>query len=156
MAGPDAVVIIRGGGAIANDLAWLNDYALARALCELPVPVLTGIGHERDSTILDEVANMKFDTPSKVAAGIKQVIKKRVQEAKDNFELLTSTAHRALNMAHGQLENVFVTVPRGRCSASRPGQAGNIGTGRKYSFGGFPDDSRCLKPVAQFDDRGQA
>ena len=112
VAGPDAVVIIRGGGAV-NDLAWLNDYALARTLCELPVPVLTGIGHERDSTILDEVANMKFDTPSKVAAGIEQVIKKRVQEAKDNFELLTSTAHRALNMAHGQLENVFVTVRAG-------------------------------------------
>lgn len=58
-----------GGGAV-NDLAWLNDYALARTICELPVPVLTGIGHERDSTIIDEVANMKFDTPSKVAAGI--------------------------------------------------------------------------------------
>jgi exodeoxyribonuclease VII large subunit len=108
-AGPDAVVIIRGGGAV-NDLAWLNDYALARALCELPVPVLTGIGHERDSTILDEVANLRFDTPSKVAAGIEQVIKKRVQEAKDNFDGLTAMAHRTLNATRGQLENTHVTV----------------------------------------------
>ncbi|MFZ4538541.1 exodeoxyribonuclease VII large subunit [Propionivibrio sp.] len=112
VAGPDAVVIIRGGGAV-NDLAWLNDYALARVICELPVPVLTGIGHERDSTILDEVANTRFDTPSKVAAGIEQVIKKRVQEAKDNFELMTSAAHRALNIARGQLENIHVTVRAG-------------------------------------------
>ncbi|MFZ4539557.1 exodeoxyribonuclease VII large subunit [Propionivibrio sp.] len=112
MEGPDAVVIIRGGGA-ANDLAWLNDYALARAICELTVPVLTGIGHERDSTILDEVANTSFDTPSKVAAGIEQIIKKRVQEAKDNFELRTSAAVRGLNSARGQLEKGMVIVHAG-------------------------------------------
>jgi exodeoxyribonuclease VII large subunit len=106
---PDAVVIIRGGGAV-NDLAWLNDYALARAICELSVPVLTGIGHERDSTLLDEVANSKFDTPSKVVAGIEQVIKKRVQEAKDNFERVKSAANRTLNVVRGQVENIHVTV----------------------------------------------
>ena len=65
---PDAIVIIRGGGAV-NDLAWLNDYELARFICLSSVPVLTGIGHERDSTILDEVAHQSFDTPSKVVAG---------------------------------------------------------------------------------------
>lgn len=110
--GPDAVVIIRGGGAV-NDLAWLNDYQLARAICELNIPVLTGIGHERDSTILDEVANMRFDTPSKVAAGIEQVIKRRVQEAKDNFKLLASSASRTLNSARIQLEKTHVTVRAG-------------------------------------------
>jgi exodeoxyribonuclease VII large subunit len=75
---PDAVVIIRGGGAV-NDLAWLNDYDLARLICDMSIPVFTGIGHERDSTILDEVANTKFDTPSKVISGIEQVIVKRGQ-----------------------------------------------------------------------------
>ncbi len=74
---PDAIVIIRGGGAV-NDMAWLNDYDLARLICDTPIPVLTGIGHERDSTVLDEVANLKFDTPSKVIAGIEQVIVKTV------------------------------------------------------------------------------
>jgi exodeoxyribonuclease VII large subunit len=53
---PDVVVFIRGGGAV-NDLAWLNDYSLARFICQLQVPVFTGIGHERDSTVLDEVAH---------------------------------------------------------------------------------------------------
>ena len=76
---PDAVVIIRGGGAV-NDLAWLNDYDLARLICDCPVPVLTGIDHERDSTLLDEVANMKFDTPSKVVVGIEQLIVRRAAE----------------------------------------------------------------------------
>lgn len=100
---PDAVVIIRGGGA-ANDLAWLNDYELARTLCTLKIPVLTGIGHERDNTILDEVANIRYDTPSKVVAGIEQVIKKRVEEAKVNFAFLTSESLRAVNAANVQIE----------------------------------------------------
>lgn len=88
---PDAVVIIRGGGAV-NDLAWLNDYDLARLICDLPIPVLTGIGHERDSTLLDEVANIKFDTPSKVIAGIEQVIARRAAEARASFEQIASLA----------------------------------------------------------------
>ncbi|RYF61309.1 MAG: exodeoxyribonuclease VII large subunit [Comamonadaceae bacterium] len=90
---PDAVVIIRGGGAI-NDMAWLNDYALVRTVCELEVPVLTGIGHERDNTVLDEVANIRFDTPSKVIAGIERLILQRAQEAKGLFDDLIRLATR--------------------------------------------------------------
>lgn len=90
---PDAVAVIRGGGAI-NDMAWLNDYALVRTVCELDVPVLTGIGHERDNTVLDEVANIRFDTPSKVIAGIERLILQRVQEAKGMFDDLIRQATR--------------------------------------------------------------
>ena len=92
---PDAVVIIRGGGAV-NDMAWLNDYGLTRLICDLPIPVLTGIGHERDSTVLDEVANLKFDTPSKVIAGIEQQIVKRVSDAKAYFEQIAKYASQGL------------------------------------------------------------
>ena len=53
---PDLIVIIRGGGAV-NDLAYLNDYALAALLCKRSVPVWAGIGHEKDRTILDEIAH---------------------------------------------------------------------------------------------------
>ncbi len=67
---PDLLVIIRGGGAV-GDLAYLNDYELAAMVAECPVPVWVGIGHERDTVILDEVAHTRFDTPSKVIAGIK-------------------------------------------------------------------------------------
>jgi hypothetical protein len=70
---PDAVVVIRDGGAV-NDLAWVNDCELARVICELPLPALTGIGHERDRALLDEVAHASYDTPSKVIAGIEQLI----------------------------------------------------------------------------------
>lgn len=92
---PDAVVVIRGGGPV-NDLAWLNDYALARWICECPVPVLCGIGHERDRTILDEVAHMSFDTPSKVIAGIKDRIVARTSAAADAYQKTMATVERIL------------------------------------------------------------
>ena len=95
---PDAVVIIRGGGAV-NDLAWLNDYDLARCICDLAIPVFTGIGHERDSTVLDEVAHSKFDTPSKVIAGIERVIRSRAQESKENFQQIARMAGHAATTA---------------------------------------------------------
>jgi exodeoxyribonuclease VII large subunit len=106
---PDAVVIIRGGGAV-NDLAWLNDYDLARYICDLPIPVFTGIGHERDSTVLDEVAHTKFDTPSKVIAGIEQTITKRTAEAKAYFEQVTTRAFRAVQSAKSVTVSLDATV----------------------------------------------
>lgn len=92
---PDALAVIRGGGA-TNDLAWLNEYELARCICELEVPVLTGIGHERDSTVLDEVAHTKFDTPSKVIAGIEQLIAQRSREAQAFFDGVSQRASRVV------------------------------------------------------------
>lgn len=106
---PDAVVIIRGGGAV-NDLAWLNDYDLARYICDLPIPVFAGIGHERDSTVLDEVAHTKFDTPSKVIAGIEQTIAKRTADAKAYFEQVTTRSFRAAQSAKAIAVSLDATV----------------------------------------------
>ncbi|WP_139558969.1 exodeoxyribonuclease VII large subunit [Methylotetracoccus oryzae] len=61
----DALAIIRGGGSV-TDLYWLNELELARAVCRMPVPIFTGIGHERDNTVLDDIAHCRCDTPSKV------------------------------------------------------------------------------------------
>lgn len=94
---PDAIAVIRGGGAI-NDMAWLNDYLLVRTVCELDIPVLTGIGHERDNTVVDEVANIRYDTPSKVIAGIERVILQRVQETKRYHSELIQGAERAVTL----------------------------------------------------------
>ena len=105
----DALVIIRGGGAV-NDLAWLNDYALARFICECPVPVLTGIGHERDSTTLDEVANRRFDTPSKVILGIEQRIRLRADEARDAMGRIAALATGAVVEARGGTDRLFGLV----------------------------------------------
>lgn len=84
---PDLIVIIRGGGSV-NDLAYLNDYELAALLCKRTVPIWVGIGHEKDRTILDEIAHRSFDTPSKVIAGIRNHIVERVQEALDSLQTI--------------------------------------------------------------------
>lgn len=90
---PDAIALIRGGGAV-NDLAWLNDYDLARFICDQNIPVLTGIGHERDNTLPDEVAHQRFDTPSKVIAGIEHQILQRTREARMAAEaVFTAASH---------------------------------------------------------------
>jgi exodeoxyribonuclease VII large subunit len=62
----DAVVIIRGGGATA-DLSSFDNYDLAYFVTQFPLPVVTGIGHEKDDTIVDLVANTRLKTPTAVA-----------------------------------------------------------------------------------------
>ena len=62
----DLLVIIRGGGA-AVDLDCFDTYNLASHIAQFPIPVLTGIGHERDETIADLVAHTKMKTPTAVA-----------------------------------------------------------------------------------------
>lgn len=62
----DGVVIIRGGGA-TSDLQGFEDYTLAAAVAQFPLPIAIGIGHERDITVLDYVANLRLKTPTAVA-----------------------------------------------------------------------------------------
>lgn len=62
----DAIVIIRGGGAKA-DLNCFNSYMVANHIAQFPLPVITGIGHERDTTITDLVAHTRMKTPTAVA-----------------------------------------------------------------------------------------
>ena len=63
----DCVVLIRGGGA-TSDLSDFNTYALAAAVTQMPLPVIVGIGHERDETVLDAVAHTRVKTPTAAAA----------------------------------------------------------------------------------------
>lgn len=63
----DAVVIIRGGGS-TTDLDCFDNYNLAHAIALYPLPVFTGIGHERDEVVLDYVAHTRLKTPTAVAA----------------------------------------------------------------------------------------
>jgi exodeoxyribonuclease VII large subunit len=98
----DALVIIRGGGSV-TDLAWLNDLQLALWVCRVPIPVFTVIGHERDSTILDEVANRKFDTPSKVALHISQTIRNNAIAARTDAERVVALVGRVLGRVRDAL-----------------------------------------------------
>lgn len=92
---PDLMVIIRGGGAV-GDLAYLNDFELAAVVAECIVPVWVGVGHERDTVILDEVAHTSFDTPSKVVLGIQSHLVNMIQNAIKTMEQIHRLAHKQI------------------------------------------------------------
>jgi len=101
----DSIVIIRGGGAVA-DLAWLNDLDLARSICLAPVKIMAGIGHERDYTIIDEVAGLKFDTPSKVINYIFHVITNNAKIAMTAFTDITVFSKTIISQAVNKINTL--------------------------------------------------
>ena len=76
----DVVVIIRGGGA-TSDLSCFDSYLLAAACAQFPLPIITGIGHERDDTVLDSVAHARVKTPTAAA----EYLIARMDEAADRL-----------------------------------------------------------------------
>ncbi|MBD5321955.1 MAG: exodeoxyribonuclease VII large subunit [Bacteroides sp.] len=84
----DCVVIIRGGGA-TSDFAAFENYELAANIAQFPLPVVIGIGHERDITVLDSVANMRVKTPTAAA----EWLIARGDEALDTLERLGSQVY---------------------------------------------------------------
>lgn len=108
-AAPDLIVIIRGGGAV-NDLAYLNDYDLAALLCKRSVPIWVGIGHEKDRTILDEVAHRSFDTPSKVISGIRNLIMERTQEVLTSFHAIELSSQHHITAYQSRNEHLIKVI----------------------------------------------
>lgn len=80
----DIVVIIRGGGAV-SELSCFDSYNLAYNIANFPLPVITGIGHERDDTVADVVAHTKVKTPTAAA----EFIISRVFDTASALEELT-------------------------------------------------------------------
>jgi len=75
---PDVVALVRGGGSAA-DLAAFDDEVLARTIAGLDVPVVTGIGHEVDRSVADEVAHTAFKTPTACAAALVEQVRTYVE-----------------------------------------------------------------------------
>ncbi len=106
----DSVVIIRGGGAV-SDLASFDDYDLAANVAQFPLPVIVGIGHERDITVLDYVANTRVKTPTAAA----EILIGHVAAAYDRLcvvgrEIMTTVSQRVAAQ-HQQLAYYSGTLP---------------------------------------------
>jgi len=114
----DALVVIRGGGSV-TDLAWLNDLDLAKLLCQSPVPIFTGIGHERDNTILDEIAHTRFDTPSKVALHISTTIKDNAIAAIQAWDRINALVGRIISRERTMLATQADRIEAGVRSVMR-------------------------------------
>ena len=101
----DAIVVIRGGGDKAG-LYSLNEYSIARTLCLMPIPVIVGIGHEPDNTILDELACVRLPTPSLVVAHISSRIFSNMKEMASLHQELKALTAQKCNMAKQAVKNV--------------------------------------------------
>jgi len=91
----DVIVVIRGGGS-RGDLAVFDNEELARCIAEAPVPVLTGIGHEIDTSVADAVAHTALKTPTAVAAELVGRVRSYVDQVEGRWESI-----RALGLTHG-------------------------------------------------------
>lgn len=90
----DVVVIIRGGGA-TSDLSGFDDMYLAENVANFPLPIITGIGHERDESILDMISHTRVKTPTAAAAFLVDhlaTVWTRIQDLQD--EMVNTVRHR--------------------------------------------------------------
>lgn len=88
----DCVVIIRGGGATA-DMSGFDTLSLAENVAQFPLPIITGIGHERDECVLDMVSHTRVKTPTAAAALLIDKLAAVAQDL-DNMSLAITTATR--------------------------------------------------------------
>ena len=91
----DAVVIIRGGGA-TSDLSGFDTLRLAENVANFPIPIITGIGHDRDESIVDMVAHTKVKTPTAAAALLIDHLNYVLERLLDaQAELIAAVRHRS-------------------------------------------------------------
>ncbi len=108
----DVVCILRGGGATA-DLSGFDTLALAENVAQFPLPVITGIGHDRDETILDMVANIHVKTPTAAATllidRLRHVLD-RIEQAEDFIAHYVSERIRSQQQRISQLATLIPTL----------------------------------------------
>lgn len=106
----DVVVIIRGGGA-TSDLSGFDTYLLAASCAQFPLPVITGIGHERDDTVLDSVAHIRVKTPTAAA----ELLIHRMAETADHLAELSARiqqgAYSLLEQEWRRLDMIQTRIP---------------------------------------------
>lgn len=100
----DAVVIIRGGGS-KLDLATYDDYTLSALVAQMPLPVLTGIGHQQDESVIDMVAHTALKTPTAVAEFILQTLQQYEAEALWYADQMQRIAQQRLQTAQYTLRD---------------------------------------------------
>jgi exodeoxyribonuclease VII large subunit len=100
--GVDVIALVRGGGA-ATDLVAFDSETLARTIAGLGVPVITGIGHETDRSVADEVAHTAHKTPTAAAAALVGAVREARAQVHDAWVAVRSGAHGRLVRADAQL-----------------------------------------------------
>ncbi|MDD6209366.1 MAG: exodeoxyribonuclease VII large subunit [Bacteroidales bacterium] len=107
----DAIVIIRGGGA-TSDLNSFDSYDLAANCAQFPLPILTGIGHERDDSIVDLVAHTRLKTPTAVADFLINRVTESAQRLNYLSQTITSAVTDKINETQKELQFLSANIIR--------------------------------------------
>jgi len=130
----DVAVLVRGGGSQV-DLSAFDTYGAAAAIACCPVPVLTGIGHERDETVADMVAHTRAKTPTAAAEVIVGIVREFEERLEEAWTLLVSTARESLGALPDRLTSLARELDgaarrTGACERERLGSAVTALAGR--------------------------
>ena len=106
----DAVVIIRGGGA-TSDLSGFDTYLLAASCAQFPLPIITGIGHERDDTVIDSVAHTRVKTPTAAAEFLIAKLDKCADVLDEMSSRLMQGVRNRLLWEHRRMESLTQRIP---------------------------------------------
>jgi exodeoxyribonuclease VII large subunit len=99
----DVVLLVRGGGS-RTDLVAFDSERLARAVAAMPVPVLAGVGHEIDSSVVDEVAHASFKTPTATAAAVVDRVRAALGRADGAWAAVAAAARADLAAAGARVD----------------------------------------------------
>ena len=106
----DIVVIIRGGGAV-SELSCFDSYNLAYNIANFPLPVITGIGHERDDTVADVVAHTKVKTPTAAAEFIVNRIFDTASVLEEQTRRMSDAVSGRMNAENMRIERLSQKLP---------------------------------------------
>lgn len=106
----DMVVIIRGGGA-TSDLSGFDTYDLAANCAQFPLPIITGIGHERDDTVLDMISHTRVKTPTAAAEFLINHVRQTAQELETYEEVIYQEVPRLLQQEKQRLDSFITRIP---------------------------------------------
>ncbi len=107
----DCVVIIRGGGA-TSDMSGFDTLPLAENVANFPIPIITGIGHERDESILDMVSHTKVKTPTAAAAFLISHLKEVADALHEAENTIVRRVQDRMQMEQIRLSRVAEAIPR--------------------------------------------
>ena len=106
----DVVVIIRGGGA-TSDLSGFDTYDLAANCAQFPLPIITGIGHERDDTVLDMVSHTRVKTPTAAAEYLIANLRSTAEQLEEFASILSTVIPDRLAREKERLDRWVARIP---------------------------------------------
>lgn len=106
----DCVVIIRGGGS-TSELSCFDTYNLAGNVAQFPLPIIVGIGHERDETILDYVAAVRVKTPTAAAEWLIEQLHRADLAAQSTRKVITEIVSRRIMTENNRLQQLTGNIP---------------------------------------------